>query len=202
MLGLEILNHALFTTPAAPLKKAILDSKLGRDVDSGMDEDLRQPPFNITLNGSEPDRADKFCELVTDEMKKLVAQGIDKTLLEASISLIEFRLREADFGLMPKGLILGLRSLRTWLYGGDPTVYFRYEKDLQTVKDGLNNGYFENLLQKYFIDNPHKVLMTLAPSKTVAKERDAAQAAPPGSPKLNPKCPPKKLPALSRPPGI
>ena len=177
MLGLEILTHALFTTPAAPLKKAILDSNLGRDVDAGMDEDLRQPPFNITLNGSEPDRADKFCELVTAEMKKLVAQGIDKTLLEASISLFEFRLREADFGLMPKGLILGLRGLRTWLYGGDPTVYFRYEDDLKTVKDGSNSGYFENLLQKYFIDNPHKVLITLAPSKTVGKEREAAQAA-------------------------
>ncbi len=176
ILGLEILNHALFTTPAAPLKQAILDSKLGKDVDSGMDEDLRQPPFNITLNGSEVARADKFYELVIAEMKKLVAQGIDKTLLEASISLMEFRLREADFGLAPKGLIYGLRGLRTWLYGGDPTIYFRYEKDLQTVKDGLNSGYFENLLQKYFIDNPHKVLMTLAPSKTVAKERDAAQA--------------------------
>lgn len=177
ILGLEILSHALFTTPAAPLKKAILDSQLGKDVDAGMDEDLRQPPFNITLTGSEPDRADKFYELVTSEMKKLVAQGIDKTLLEASISLLEFRLREADFGLAPKGLILGLRGLKTWLYGGDPTVYFRYEDDLKTVKDGLNARYFENLLQKYFIDNLHKVLITLAPSKTVAKEREAAQAA-------------------------
>ena len=177
ILGLEILNHALFTTPAAPLRKAILDSQLGKDVDAGMDEDLRQPPFSITLNGSELDRADKFYDLVLTEMKNLAANGIDKTLLEASVSLFEFRLREADFGLMPKGLILGLRGLKTWLYGGDPTVYFRYEDDLKTVKDGLNSGYFENLLRKYFIDNPHKLLMTLAPSKTVASEREAAQAA-------------------------
>lgn len=177
ILGLEILNHALFTTPAAPLRKAIVDSNLGKDVDAGIEEDLRQPAFNITLSGSEVDRADKFYELVIAEMKRLVAQGIDKTLLQASINLFEFRLREADFGLMPKGLIYGLNCLKTWLYGGDPAVYFRYEESLKFVKDGLNSGYFENLLQQNFIDNTHKVLITLAPSKTVAKERDAAQAA-------------------------
>ena len=177
ILGLEILNHALFVTPAAPLKTAIIDSKLGKDVDSGLEEDLRQPSFSITLNGSEIERTQKFYELVTSEMKKLVDNGIDKTLLEASISLMEFRLREADFGLAPKGLIYGLRSLRTWIYDGNPNVYLRYEDDLKVIKEGLNNRYFENLLQKYFLDNPHKLLITLAPSKTVAKERDAENAA-------------------------
>ena len=176
ILGLEILNHALFQTPAAPLKKVLIDSKLGKDVDSGIEEDLIQPAFNITLNGAEAENAEKFFDLVQAEMKKLVAEGIDKTLLQASISLIEFRLREADFGFAPKGLIYGLRSLRTWLYEGDPTIYLRYEKDLQTIKDGLQENYFEKLLQKYFIDNQHKVLITLAPSKTVAKEREKIQA--------------------------
>ena len=85
-------------------------------------------------------------------------------------------MREADFGFAPKGLIYGLRILRTWLYDGDPNIYLRYEKDLQTIKDGLNKNYFENLLRKYFIDNPHKVLITLAPDKNIAKEREKIQA--------------------------
>lgn len=176
MLGLEILNHALFITPAAPLKKVLIDSKLGKDVDSGLEEDLIQPAFNVTLNGSESDRAEKFFELVMGEMKNLAERGIDKTLLQASISLSEFRLREADFGFAPKGLIYGLRILRTWLYGGDPNIYLKYEDALQTIKDGLQKNYFEELLQKYFIDNPHKVLITLAPDKNIAKQRDQLQA--------------------------
>lgn len=176
ILGLEILNHALFVTPAAPLKKILIDSKLGKDVDSDIEEDLLQPAFNITLNGSESDRAEKFYNLLIDEMNNLVKNGIDKTLLQASISLMEFRLREADFGFAPKGLIYGLRILRTWLYGDNPNIYLRYEKDLQTVKDNLNNNFFENLLQKYFIDNPHKVLVILSPDKNIAKERDDSVA--------------------------
>ena len=176
-LGLEILTHALFSSPAAPVRKALIDSRLGKDVDAGMEDDLRQPTFTITLNGSEADRAEKFYTLLNDELQKLVTNGIDKTLLQASINLMEFKLREADFGLMPKGLIYGLRLLKTWLYGGDPNAYLRYEDDLAAVKRGLNERFFEDIIQKYFLDNPHKVLMTLAPDKNFSKERDAAQAA-------------------------
>jgi len=175
-LGLGILSHALFSSPAAPVRKALIDSGLGKDVDVGLEDDLRQPTFTITLNGSEKARVEKFYSLVNDELKKLVDGGIDKTLLQASINLMEFRLREADFGFAPKGLIYGLRLLKTWLYGGDPNAYLRYEDDLATIKRGLDENYFENLVQKYFLDNPHKVLMTLAPDKNFAKARDAAQA--------------------------
>ena len=175
-LGLEILTHALFSSPAAPVRKALIDSGLGKDVDAGLEDDLRQPTFTITLNGSEADRVEKFYSLLNDELQKLVTNGIDKTLLQASINLYEFRLREADFGLAPKGLIYGLRLLKTWLYGGDPNAYLRYEDDLAAAKRGLDGRFFENIIQKYFLDNPHKVLMTLAPDKNFSKQRDAAQA--------------------------
>ena len=175
-LGLGILSHALFSSPAAPVRKALIDSRLGKDIDVGIEDDLRQPTFTITLTGSEADRAEKFYSLLNAELQKLVDNGIDKTLLQASINLMEFKLREADFGLAPKGLIYGLRIFKTWLYGGDPNAYLRYEEDLAAIKRGLDENYFEGLVQKYFLDNPHKVLMTLAPDKTFAKKRDAAQA--------------------------
>ncbi len=176
-LGLGILSHALFSSPAAPVRKALIDSGLGKDVDVGLEDDLRQPTFTITLTGSEKSRVEKFYALLNAELQKLVDNGIDKTLLQASINLMEFRLREADFGLAPKGLIYGLRIFKTWLYGGDPNAYLRYEEDLAAIKRGLNENYFEGLVKKYFLDNPHKVLMTLAPDKNFAKVRDAAQSA-------------------------
>ena len=74
--GLDILRHALFISPAAPLRNAIIGSQLGRDVDASLEIDLRQPMFSITLNGSESDRAKKFYDLVIDEMKKLVENGV------------------------------------------------------------------------------------------------------------------------------
>ena len=57
MMGLEILEHALLRTPAAPLRKALVDAKLGKDVDSIFETDMLQPFFSIVVNNSEPERS-------------------------------------------------------------------------------------------------------------------------------------------------
>ncbi|SFT53897.1 hypothetical protein SAMN02910356_00986 [Selenomonas sp. GACV-9] len=175
MMGLEILEHALLRTPAAPLRKALIDAKIGKDVDSNFEEDMLQPFFSIIVNNSETDRADKFYELVMATLKKLADEGLDRTLMEASLNLLEFRLRESDFGSAPKGLIYGIRAMKTWLYDGEPEEVLRYEKILQAMKEGLDNGYFEGLIRKYFLQNTHATLLTLAPSQTMAAEREAEQ---------------------------
>lgn len=43
MMGLEILEHALLRTAAAPLRKALIDAQLGKDVDSSFEDDILQP---------------------------------------------------------------------------------------------------------------------------------------------------------------
>lgn len=173
MMGLEILEHALLRTPAAPLRKALIDARIGKDVDSNFEEDMLQPFFSIIVSNSEADRADTFYELVMATLKKLADEGLDRTLMEASLNLLEFRLRESDFGSAPKGLIYGIRAMKTWLYDGEPEEVLRYEKILQAMKEGLDNGYFEGLIRKYFLQNNHATLLTLAPSRTLAAEREA-----------------------------
>ena len=175
MMGLEILEHALLRTPAAPLRKALIDARIGKDVDSNFEEDMLQPFFSIIVSNSEADRADTFYELVMATLKKLADEGLDRTLMEASLNLLEFRLRESDFGSAPKGLIYGIRAMKTWLYDGEPEEVLRYEKILQAMKEGLDNGYFEGLIRKYFLQNNHVTLLTLAPSRTLASEREAEQ---------------------------
>ena len=67
--------------------------------------------------------------------------------------------------------------MKTWLYGGAPEDYLRYEDTLAALKKGLKGGYFEQLIREAFLDNPHAALVTLAPSRTLGAERAAAQAA-------------------------
>ena len=90
------------------------------------------------------------------KLQQLAENGIDRQLLEASINLMEFRLREADFGSAPKGLIYGIRIMKSWLYGGAPETYLRYEDLLQQMKAGLSSRYFESLIEEYFLANPHR----------------------------------------------
>ena len=174
--GLDVLLHALLETEAAPMRQALIDAQLGKDVDVHGENDLRQPLFSITINGAEPERAAAFRELVYAQLEKFVREGIDRTLLEASLNSFEFQMREADFGSAPKGLIYGIRIMRTWLYGGEPETYLYYEDILQKLRAGLATDYYQRLLERLLLKNTHAVLLTLAPSTTLAAEQAAKQA--------------------------
>ena len=43
------------------------------------------------------------------------------------------------------------------------------------MKAGLASGYFEQLLEKYFLKNSHQTLLVMAPDTQLAARREAAQ---------------------------
>jgi Zn-dependent M16 (insulinase) family peptidase len=172
LLALEILEQALLKNPAAPLRQALIDAKLGKDVDSIFEDALLQPMFAIILNGTEPEKADKFYQVVHDTLAGFVKNGLDRTLLEAAINPLEFKLREADFGQYPKGLIYNIKIMNSWLYGSDPAMFLYYEQLIQRMKDGLDSHYFEDVIRRCLLDNPHQVLMTMKPSTTLAAAKE------------------------------
>ncbi len=177
VMGLYILEHALLRTEAAPLRQALIDAGIGKDISSSFEPSLRQPYLSIVAQNAEPDRVDRFYEVIRTTLTKLVKEGIDRTLLQASINFMEFRLREADFRQYPKGLIYNINIMNSWLYDADPAIHLYYEEDLRKIKQGLAEGYFERLVERCILQNPHQVLLTLKPSTTMAAEREAATAA-------------------------
>lgn len=176
VMALQILDHALLRMQGAPLRQVLIDAGLGRDVDSNYESDILQPLFSIIVSKSETARADEFVRIVKETLRKLADGALDHTLVQAALNMLEFRLRESDFGSSPKGLIYAIGMMKTWLYGGAPTDYLRYEDVLLQLKDGLSNGYFEQVIRESFLENPHEALVTLAPSRTLGQEREAAQA--------------------------
>ena len=175
VMALQILDHALLRMQGAPLRQALIDAGLGRDVDSNYESDVLQPFFSIVVSKSETGRADEFVRVVKETLRKLADGGLDHTLVQASLNTLEFRLRESDFGSSPKGLIYGIRMMKTWLYDGTPEDYLRYEDVLAALKEGLESGYFEQVIRESFLENPHEALVTLTPSRTLGAEREAAQ---------------------------
>ena len=41
----------------------------------------------------------------------------------------------------------------TWLYDLDPLEALSYEKSLDVLRKGIDNGYFEDLIRRYILDN-------------------------------------------------
>ncbi len=184
MLGLSILAHILLGTPASPLRKALIDSGLGEDLaGGGLEGQLRQSYFSTGLRGmtvrddfslAEGERLEK---LIFDTLRSLAQDGIDPDTIAASMNTIEFRLRENNTGSFPRGLVLMLRSLTTWLYDGDPITALAYEAPLTAIKSRLSASepYFENLIQRYLLENTHRTTVILQPDPGLTQREEAAE---------------------------
>lgn len=170
--AMNVLWSAILHTEGAPLREALIDAGIGRDIIGESERDLIQPSYGITAVNAKNEDVDEFCRIIDDKLKELVKDGIDRELLQSSLNALEFRLREADFGTQPKGLIYNLAMLRTWLYDGDPKACLYYEDMIAELNKGIGEGYFEKLLDEMFLNNPHKTLVVLAPDREKAKKRE------------------------------
>ena len=167
-MDLNLLEYILLEAEGAPLKKALLDAEIGKDVFGSFDGGILQPVFSIIAKNSDVSKKEEFRKVVYDTLNDIVKNGIDKKLIEGCINAFEFRLREADTGGYPKGLVYYMNAMDSWLYGGDPLMHIKYEHAIENVKKSLNTNHFEELIKKYMLDNTHASLLTLKPEKGLA----------------------------------
>ena len=178
--SLRILGHILIGTPAAPLRKALLDSGLGEDLAGiGMETELRHFIFSTGLKGTRKRHARKIEKLIYDTLESLVREGIDPDTVAASMNTVEFRLRENNTGAYPVGIALMRRVLTTWIHDEDPFKLLAFEGPLNEIKQKLASDprYFESLIQTHLLDNSHRTTLRLKPDPEVGKRLDEEEKA-------------------------
>ncbi|KAL2349570.1 hypothetical protein Fmac_003570 [Flemingia macrophylla] len=179
-LRLGFLNHLLLGTPASPLRKILLESRLGDAiVGGGVEDELLQPQFSIGMKGVSADDICKVEELVISTLKKLADEGFDTDAIEASMNTIEFSLRENNTGSFPRGLSLMLQSIGKWIYDLNPFEPLKYEKPLQDLKSRIakegSKSVFSPLIEKFILSNPHQVTVEMQPDPEKATREEATE---------------------------
>jgi Zn-dependent M16 (insulinase) family peptidase len=177
-LGLSILSHILTATPASPLRKTLMESGLGEDLaGSGLSEDFRQMSYSTGMKGVQAADLPAVEALILSTIEGLTA-GIDPDTIAASVNTMEFHLRELNTGRFPRGLALMLGALTSWIYDRDPLEALAFEAPLASLKARLAQGepYFEGLIRKYLIDNPHRTAVILEPAPDVNQKREQLEA--------------------------
>lgn len=172
-LAFEVLTHALLTSPAAPLKQALVKAGIGSDISGYYLDSIRQPMWTVQATGSNLDKQADLQRIVESTLQELCDKGLDKELLEASLNSIEFALRESDFGGRPIGLAYIIRMMDNWLYDNDPLELLHYEEALTNIRKGLAGTYFEDLIRHSILNNNHKVLVSIYPERGLQERKDA-----------------------------
>ncbi len=176
--AMQILENALGSASAAPLKLALIHKNIGTEVYTEYSNGIYQPIFSIVAKNANENQKDEFVATIEDELKRLVKEGIDKKSLLAGLNYYEFKYREADFGSYPKGLMYGIWMLESWLYNDNmPFDMLETVEVLKDLKAKIDTDYFEQLIEKYLIQNNHKSILVVSPKEglTAKTEQELAE---------------------------
>ena len=156
-LGVEILLDALLGNNQSPLKAALLEEKLGADIDIGFDDSTLQPTLELVLRGATEDSAAKFAAAVRNAVDGILAEGIPEELLLASLNAAEFASLERP-GSLPDGVLDAINAATGWLHTGDPALLLHTNALFASLREKLHKGWFDALLRDLFAAAPVEVI--------------------------------------------
>jgi len=178
-IALAALTEILLGHDGSPLTRTLIESGLGEDISpvTGIEGEIRETLFIAGLKGVNGDAAQmskSVEELIKGELRRLVTEGIPAQEIEAALLSIEFSQREIRRAGGPFSLVWMRRSLRTWMFGCKPWDSLLIEPAFKKLKENLskNNRYFESLIQKYLLDNPHHALVIIEPKEGFLTQKE------------------------------
>ena len=176
VLAWSVLDLIMLGNQGAPLRKALIDSKLGADLAyAGYSSGRLESSWHIGLKGSEAERLPALEKLVTETLSKLAHGGITPAMIDAAFQQIAYRYLEIP-AMMP--LWLMDRAYTTWIYGADPLEFLRADEHLEVLRRKVNADpqFFSKMIREHLLDNPHRAALTLVPDKDYQTQKDAAFA--------------------------
>ncbi len=177
VLGMVLLEQILIGNAASPLRKALIDSGIGSALcdAAGYDGDNRDTLFSCGLKNVDPEDADRIEALVFDTLEGLAASGIDPELIDSAFHQVEFHRKEITNAPYPYGLKLLLSMASTWFHGGDPMAILDMDPTIETLRRAAGKGYFEDLIRRRLLENPHRLRLLLYPDPDLAGRTAAAE---------------------------
>ena len=169
----SVLSTILLGNEAAPLKKAIIDSKLGADLYSSGDfTHAYETSFEIGIKGSEPGRADAFESFVLRTLESIAASEIPASRIESAFHQVAYHHLEVDTLFPLKMLHL---CNEAWCYNKDPLTFFRMEQDLEECRARYETDreLFNRMISDKLLANPHRLRVVLSPDKDVQTRSEA-----------------------------
>ena len=178
-IALAALTEILLGHDGSPLTRALVESGIGEDITpvSGLEGEIREILFVAglkSIKGNAEKKSKEVEELITGVLRRLVSEGIPADEIEAALLSLEFSQREIRRSGGPFSLVWMRRSLRAWLHGCKPWESLLISPSIAVLKENIakDKRYFEKLIQKYLLDNPHRALVILEPKKDFLQKQE------------------------------
>lgn len=171
LLAVQVLCDYLADTNESLLKRALLSSHLGEDLEMGVIDGIAQPYMLLIVRNIKDENSDAIRRLIHDTIADALAKGLDEQALLASLNHLAFRFRQKP---EPQGLERATAALNSWLYGGDPLMYLVYDEEVAKLRQMIDQHEFEPLLRELLLADEGLCVLHMLPSETLGQqERDA-----------------------------
>ncbi|KAI7819328.1 peptidase M16C associated-domain-containing protein [Gamsiella multidivaricata] len=168
--GLRILSDLLTDGHASPMYKALIESSLGSEysANTGYDSSTMVSSLSFGVQGMMMEDAQKVEETIMQVLHKVKEEGVDPKRIEAIVHQMELgqKHKTSFFGM---SLMQGLSS--GWFNGCNPVDLLELNKNIDRLKSEIASGpFFQNLISKYLLNNPHKLVFSMTPSPDYGTE--------------------------------
>jgi hypothetical protein len=178
VLSLEVLERVLLANASSPLRKALIESGIGQALadSTGFSTGYREAAFGAGLKGVNPQDAEKIESLILGVLREQAEQGVDQAMVDAALHRLEIENREVSNAGAPYALKLYFQLSGAYLWGGDPYQALQFDHHLAELnRRRQTEPYFENLIRRYFLGNPHRVTLTLKPDPELQARQEAEE---------------------------
>lgn len=165
----NILSDALIESEAAPIRQALIEAGLAEEVEA-IGSDGYYLDFGLVLKQFNPANKDKALAVIKETLTDLVANGINRDLLEGVINTREFAARQAG-GAM-KGITYEIQMTMAWRYGMSPTEVLHFSKYFDDLRAKLATDFYEEWLQDNLLAADASLVGIYQPKVGLFKEHD------------------------------
>jgi Zn-dependent M16 (insulinase) family peptidase len=132
------------------------------------------------LKGVAPEKVSQVEVLIQDTLKQVVSTGFDHGAVEAALNTFDFSLREFSSASTNRGISFMNAIYKHWIFERDPLRDLRFEKPMQDLRAELQKPkqrYLQGLVEKYLLNNPHRLTVEAVPALGMGEAEEAAEKA-------------------------
>lgn len=169
---LAILSRLLLNGPNATFYKSLIEPNIGTDFSAatGFTDQTRDTFFAVGLQGLNESDFERVESIYNDTIKSVITEGFDRRDIDNILHSVELSMRHqtSNFGLQ---LLYG--TLPIWNHDGNILDSMCVGEKIEKFKKKLTNqpNYLQLLVEKYLLNNKHKLIITMSPENNYEELR-------------------------------
>ncbi|OWR50689.1 metalloprotease [Danaus plexippus plexippus] len=160
---LTALAELMIIGPNSAFYKSLIEKNISGGYNSltGYDNQIRDTLFVVGLRDVEESKFDLVEKIANQTIQDIYEKGFEKDHIESVLHGFELSIKHQS----PKfGLNMLFNLMPLWNHNGPILSALKVNNLLEQMKKNLKNpNYVKNVIEKYFIRNNHKLIMTMTP---------------------------------------